>query len=149
MTMQLAEYVREREGDYFVDATRVTLRSVIADWKRGRTPEQIAADFPGVPLVAIYGAITTYLERQQEFDGHFAEGDVATALDKAATEAAHPEFYAEMRARLAQVRPQVEAELRAQGILPEESTPTIQAQDEQAGEDRDDAGITPPRTPGA
>jgi uncharacterized protein (DUF433 family) len=145
--MQLAEYVRERDGDYFVDATRVTLRSIVADWKRGRTPEQIAADFPGVPLVAIYGAITTYLERQREFDRHFATGDAAAARDRAAAEAAHPEFYAEMRSRVAQVRPRVQAELRAQGILSE--VPTTQAQDEGEGEGRDDAGSAPPQTPSA
>jgi uncharacterized protein (DUF433 family) len=147
--MQLAEYVQQREGDYFVDATRVTLRSILANWKRGRTPEQIVNDFPSVPLVAIYGAITTYLERQQEFDRHFATGDAAAARDKAANEAAHPEFYADMRARLAQVRPQVEAELRAQGILPDEPTTTTRAQDKQAGAGHDNAGSAPPQTPGA
>jgi uncharacterized protein (DUF433 family) len=95
--MQIAEYVQEREGEYFVNATRVTLRSVIADWKRGRTPEQIVEDFPSVQLVAIYGAITTYLERQLEFDQRFAEADARAADEKAKTEAAHAAFYAELR----------------------------------------------------
>lgn len=143
--MQLTEYVQQREGDYFVADTRVTLRSILADWKRGRTPEQITGDFPSVPLVAIYGAITTYLERQQEFDQHFAQGDAAAARERAATEAAHPEFYADMRARVAQVRPRVQAELRAQGILSDE--PATPAQGEQAGEDHDDAGAAPQQTP--
>ena len=117
--MQLAEYVRQRESEYFAGSTRVTLRSIVADWQRGRTPEQVAADFPSVSLVTVYGAITTYLERQQEFDRHFAEVDATVAEEKAATEAAHSEFYTQMRARVAQVRPRVQAELRAHGILSE------------------------------
>jgi uncharacterized protein (DUF433 family) len=117
--MRRADYVQHRDGEYFVNSTRVTLRSIIADWKRGRSPEQIVADFPSIPLVAIYGAVTTYLERQQEFEQHFAKGDVAAARQKAAAERAHAPLYAEMRARVANVRPDVEAELRAQGILPE------------------------------
>ncbi len=143
--MQLTEYVQQREGDYYVADTRVTLRSILADWKRGRTPEQIAGDFPSVPLVSIYGAITTYLERQQEFDQHFTAGDAAAARDRAATEAAHPEFYADMRARVAQVRPRVQAELRAQGILSDE--PATPAQGEQARKDHDDGGDAPQQTP--
>lgn len=114
--MRLAEYVLQREGEFYVAASRVILRSVVADWKRGRSPEQIAADFPGLPLVAIFGAITYYLERSQELDQHFAEVDAASTRDKAATEAAYAGFYADMRARVAQVRPRVRAELRDSGI---------------------------------
>lgn len=122
--MQTAEYVREREGELFVGSTRVTLRSVIEDWKRDRTPEQIMEDFPSVPLAAVYGSIATYLERREELERRFAEDDAAYTLAKAATEAADPAFYAEMRARFARVRPRIEAELRAKGILTE--TPTDQ-----------------------
>ena len=120
--MQTAEYVREREGELFVGSTRVTLRSVIEDWKRGRTPEQITEDFPSVPLAAVYGSIATYLERREELDQRFAEDDVSFERARATTEAANPAFYADMRARFAKVRPRLEAELREKGILTE--TPT-------------------------
>ena len=125
--MQIAEYVRQREGEFYVASSRVTLRSIVADWKRGRSPEQIAADFPSVPLVAIFGAITYYLERSREIDQHFAEVDATSARDKAATEAAHADFYAGMRARVAQVRPRVRAELRDSGII---DTPPDEASDD-------------------
>ncbi len=117
--MQIAEYVRNREGEFFVGSTRVTLRSIIADWKRGRTPEQIGADFPSVSLVAIYGAITYYLEHQGELEAHFREVDATSAREKAMVEAAHAEFYTGMRERLARVRPSVQGQLREQGILAE------------------------------
>lgn len=118
-TMQIAEYVQQREGEYFVNSSRVTLRSVVADWKRGRTPEQIVEDFPTLLLVAVFGAITYYLEHQQDLDHHFAEVDARAAKEKAANEAAHAAFYKEMRSRVEQVRPRVQAELREHGILPE------------------------------
>lgn len=136
--MQTAEYVREREGELFVSATRVTLRSVIEDWKRGRTPEQITQDFPSVPLAAAYGAIAAYLERREELDQRFAEDDAAIERAQAAAEAANPAFYAKMRARIAAFRPRLEAELRENGILTE--TPAEPA----AGDRR-----PPAETPGA
>lgn len=124
--MQIADYVRQRDGEYFVGSTRVTLRSVIADWQRGQTAEDVAADFPGLPLVAIYGAITAYLERQDQFDSHFRESDMLAAQRRAATEAEHPAFFADMRQRVERVRPSIQAELRGLGILdetPPESPP--------------------------
>lgn len=127
--MQTAEYVREREGELFVGSTRVTLRSVIEDWKRGRTPEQIVDDFPSVPLAAVYGSIAAYLERREELDQRFAEDDAAYVRAKAAAEAADPAFYAEMRARFAQARPRLEAELREKGVLTETSADQSAAND--------------------
>jgi uncharacterized protein (DUF433 family) len=117
--MQTAEYVREREGELFIGSTRVTLRSVIEDWKRGRSPEQIVEDFPSVPLAAVYGSIATYLERREQVDQRFAEDDAAYTRAKAEAEAANPAFYADMRARIAQVRPRLEVEQRERGAPPE------------------------------
>lgn len=127
--MQIAEYVQQRDGEYYVGSTRVTLRSIIADWKRGRVAEQIAADFPSVPLVAIYGAITAYLEREQEFDAHFRASDAVAAQHQASVEAAHPEFFAAMRQRVERVRPHIQRELRELGILPKQSDDDESASD--------------------
>jgi uncharacterized protein (DUF433 family) len=126
--MPVAEYIQRREGEYFVGTTRVTLRSIIGNWKQGRRPEQIAADFPSVPLVAIYGAITAYLERPDDFEAHFRKIDTITAAEKMATEAANPDFYMEMRARITQVRPQLQQELREHGVLSSE-TPHMSEED--------------------
>lgn len=97
----VTSYVQQREGEYFVVESRVTLQSVIAAWKRGAGPEQIQQSFPSLPLVAIYGAITCYLERQAELDVSFQETDEILAAHQDAIEAQRPEFFADMRARLA------------------------------------------------
>lgn len=97
----VTSYVQQREGEYFVGESRVTLQSVIAAWKRGAGPEDVQRSFPSLPLVAIYGAITYYLERQAELDASFQETDELLTAHQDATEAQHPEFFADMRARLA------------------------------------------------
>ena len=97
----VASYVREREGEFFVGDTQVTLHSVIAAWKRGDGPERIRESFPSLPLVAIYGAITYYLERQGELDTSFRATEERLTAHQVMVEAQHPEFFADMRARLA------------------------------------------------
>ena len=100
----VASYVRKREGEFFVGDTQVTLHSIIAAWKRGDGPEHIRESFPSLPLVAIYGAITYYLERQTELDASFRETDERLTAHQVMVEAQHPEFFAAMRARLATYR---------------------------------------------
>lgn len=100
----VTSYVQQREGEYFVGGSRVTLHSIIAAWRRGAGPEQIQQSFPSLPLVAIYGAITYYLERQAELDANFRETDELLAAQQSAIEAQHPTFFNDIRARLAQHR---------------------------------------------
>jgi uncharacterized protein (DUF433 family) len=97
-------YVHQRAGEFFVGDSQVTLHSVIANWKRGAGPERTQQSFPNLPLVAIYGAITYYLERQDELDASFRETGDLLAAQQAAVEAQHPELFADLRARLAMYR---------------------------------------------
>ena len=97
----VASYVQQRDGEFFVGESRVTLASVISNWQRGEGPERIQQAFPSLPLVAIYGAITYYLERQDELDAHFREAADLLAAHQAAVEEEHPEFFADLRQRLA------------------------------------------------
>jgi len=102
----VAAYVQQREGEYYVGESRVTVHSVIADWKRGAAPEDIVSAFPTLPLVAIYGTITYYLEHRAELDAHFRETGDILAVHQARVEAEHPQFFAKMRSRLAAYRSQ-------------------------------------------
>lgn len=96
----VAPYVQQRDGELFVGDSQVTLQSVIANWQRGIGPERIQESFPSLPLVAIYGAITYYLEHQDDLDASFKETEEVLAAHQAAVEARQPEFFADMRARL-------------------------------------------------
>lgn len=97
-------YVQARDGNLYVGLSRVTLETVILSWQAGQTPEQIHASFSQLLLVAIYGAITYYLEHKDELDAFFRETEAMDEARQAAEEAAHPEFFADMRRRMAEAR---------------------------------------------
>lgn len=104
-----ANYVEERNGNLYIGESRVTLETIVLKWRAGDRPEQLHEGFPSVPLAAIYGAIAYYLEHQQELDRLFSENEKQYQADRAAAEAANPEFYAKMRERLAKARAAREA----------------------------------------
>ena len=103
-------YVQARDGNLYVGSSRVTLDSVIIPWQTGQTPEAIHADFPTVPLAEIYGAIAYYLEHRDEVDAWLREGEELYERQRAARQAATPEFYARMRERMAQAHASIERE---------------------------------------
>ena len=100
----IVSYVQQREDEFYVGDSRVTLHTLVANWRRGAAPEEIQAAFPSLPLVAIYGAITYYLEHQAELDAHFRQTEQELATLQHNVEAKRPEFFAEMRARIASSR---------------------------------------------
>ncbi|HEY7343517.1 MAG TPA: DUF433 domain-containing protein [Ktedonobacterales bacterium] len=97
-------YVESREGNLYVGQSRVTLQTLIEAWQSGRTPEQLHDSFPTVPLVAIYGAITYYLEHKDEADAFFRESDELDAQRQLSDESAHAEFYTNLRERFERAR---------------------------------------------
>ena len=96
--------VRAQDGNLYVGTSRVTLDSILIPWQAGQTPEQIQADYPGVPLADIYGAIAYYLRNREEVDAWLHEGEEQYERLRAAQQAADPEFYARMRQRMAVAR---------------------------------------------
>jgi uncharacterized protein (DUF433 family) len=90
-----------RNGNWYVEETRVSVHSVIADWRRGHSPEQVRESFPSLSLPAIYGTIACYLEHQDEFDAFFADEEMLADEARAEAEQSDPGFLAEMRASMA------------------------------------------------
>lgn len=59
------EYIEERSGALYVKGTRVSLVSVVLEFREGAAPETILQDFPALAsLENVYGAITYYLAHQ-------------------------------------------------------------------------------------
>ena len=59
------EYIEERSGALYVKGTRVSLASVVLEFREGAAPETILQDFPSsVSLENVYGALTHYLANQ-------------------------------------------------------------------------------------
>lgn len=103
--MQVVErYVQQREGNWYVGASRVEVYSVIAAWQQGYSPEEVQSGFPTLSLAEVYGTILYYLEHKDELDAFFRETDERYRKLKAEAEAANPEFYSMMRERMASYR---------------------------------------------
>lgn len=100
----MTAYVEAREGNLYVGQSRVTLQTLIEAWQSGRTPEQLQDSFPTLPLVAIYGAITHYLEHKDESDAFFRETDELEARRQQVDEASHAGLHADMCERMEHAR---------------------------------------------
>lgn len=98
------EYVRLRDGVWYVGDSGVTVYAVIAMWQQGFAPEEIQTSFPHLSLREVYGTIVRYLEHREELDAFFREQDALYRQLKAESEAQHPAFYAEIRERVARLR---------------------------------------------
>jgi uncharacterized protein (DUF433 family) len=90
------EYVEKRNGGYYIAGSRVSLDSIVYDFRRGSSPETIAQSFPVLRLEEVYGGITFYLANQNEVDEYLkqSEKDYAKAVEEA--RAADPQLYARL-----------------------------------------------------
>jgi uncharacterized protein (DUF433 family) len=69
------EYVEEREGDFYVAGSRVSLESVVCLFRDGASLETIVDEFPTLSLEQVYGAITFYLAHRAKIDAHLTESE--------------------------------------------------------------------------
>ena len=60
------EYVEMRNAGYYVAGSRVSLASIIYEYRDGAAPETIRQNFPTISLEQIHGAIAFYLGHQHE-----------------------------------------------------------------------------------
>jgi uncharacterized protein (DUF433 family) len=101
--MQLADYLDFISHDVIrLKGHRIGLEHIIERYHLGASPEQIALDFPGLSLEAIYGTIAYYLHHRPEVDAYLARLDALVAQRVAAHDAQHPvPLVVELRQRLA------------------------------------------------
>ena len=73
------EYIEERDGNYYVVGTRISLGSIVHAFRRGESPETICQNFELLRLEEVYGAIAHYLANQADIDAYqndrWAEGE--------------------------------------------------------------------------
>jgi uncharacterized protein (DUF433 family) len=67
------EYVEVRNDGYYVTGSRVSLASIVYEYREGAAAETIQQNFPTLSLEQIHGAIAFYL-------GH--QGQVEACLDR-------------------------------------------------------------------
>jgi uncharacterized protein (DUF433 family) len=68
------EYIEKRSGGLYVAGTRVSLASVIFQFRQGALPETILQSFPSLAsLENVYGAIAYYLANRPTVDEYLKE----------------------------------------------------------------------------
>ena len=64
------DYIEQRDGNYYVAGTRVSLDSIVHAFRRGESPETICQNFEVLHLEEVYGAIAYYLANQSAIDAY-------------------------------------------------------------------------------
>jgi uncharacterized protein (DUF433 family) len=86
--------VKLENGAYRIADTRVSLESVVYNYRRGDLPEMIARRFPTLTLAQVYGAIAFYLSNKEEIDEYLARLEREYEEKREKQRAQDPEFYA-------------------------------------------------------
>ena len=75
MAYPCSPYIEERNGGLYVAGTRVSLDSVLINFRQGASPEKIVEAFSTLKLFQVYGAIAYYLENEETINSYLAEGE--------------------------------------------------------------------------
>jgi uncharacterized protein (DUF433 family) len=94
----------DEDGVVRVGQTRVTLQTVIADFHRGASPEEIVHHYPALKLSDTYLVIGYYLEHRDEVDEYVRQQRDLAAQARNEYETLHPQdpLRAKLLAKLAQ-----------------------------------------------
>ncbi len=96
--MQLEEYLEfQSEGEIRIRGTRVGLEIVVAEYLNGRTPEEIAVNYPALSLEQIHASITYYLHNRATVDAYLARWRAFGAEARAAQERELPGVIGRLR----------------------------------------------------
>ena len=93
-------YIEERDGNYYVAGTRVSLDSIVHAFRRGESPEAICQNFELLRLEEVYGAIAYYLANKADVDAYLLGQDAKWAEGKRNSEP----LPADLRERLKRAR---------------------------------------------
>ena len=70
------QYIEQRDEEYWLEGTRISLDSVVYSFLNGESPESIAQNFPLLSLEQVYGAIAFYLANRELVDDYLKKNEV-------------------------------------------------------------------------
>ncbi len=70
---QTIPLAQDQDRIFRVSGTRVTLDSIVHQFKNGATAEQIQEDFPSVALSDVYAVIAYYLQHARDVEDYLIE----------------------------------------------------------------------------
>ena len=69
------QYIEQRDEEYWLEGTRISLDSVVYSFLNGESPESIAQNFPLLSLEQVYGAIAFYLANRELVNAYLKKGE--------------------------------------------------------------------------
>ena len=99
------EYIEERDGNYYIAGTRISLDSIVHAFRRGESPETICQNFELVRLEEVYGAIAQYLANQAALGAYLIRQDAKWSVGKRSAEP----LPTDLRERLTRARDELHA----------------------------------------
>ena len=69
------EYVEVRNGGFYLIGSRISLASIVYQYRDGSAAETIRQNFPALSLDQIHGAIAFYLGHQEQVQTYLRELD--------------------------------------------------------------------------
>ena len=94
------EYIEQRDGNYYLIGTRISLDSIVHAFRRGESRETICQNFELLRLEEVYSAIAYYLANLAEIDSYLIRQDEKWAEGKRRSEP----LPADLRERLMRAR---------------------------------------------
>jgi uncharacterized protein (DUF433 family) len=90
------------DGTIKISGSRVSLDSVIFNYRQGATAEEIAMRFPGLRLADIHSCIAYFLNHQEDVDKYLAdrERSAAELRERITSDPLQQQGLNEMRARI-------------------------------------------------
>ena len=96
--MQLEDYFDFRVPDEIrIKGTRVGIEIVLTEYLHGRTPEEIALNFPALSLEQVHASLTYYLHNRDAMDRYLARWRAFGTDARAAQAKNLPEVVARLR----------------------------------------------------
>ncbi len=87
-----SSYVEFHDGGYWVAGARVSLDSVVYQWREGLSAETIQKEcFPALTLAQVFGALAYYLENQSEIDEYLKQAEKEEKVIREHIRATYPE----------------------------------------------------------
>ena len=86
--------------DIRIKGTRVGIETVLDDYLRGASPEEIVTRYRTLTLEQVYATITYYLHKQEEIDNYLERWRAYTEAAWQEQQRNPPEFVRELRERI-------------------------------------------------
>jgi uncharacterized protein (DUF433 family) len=94
------QYIEYRDGGYWIKDKRVSLDSLVYQWREGLSPETIRESYPVLTLKEVYGAISFYLDHQAEIDEYLRQAAQEEEVMAENIRATYPDIHLRMDALL-------------------------------------------------